>query len=208
MLMIHSVFRSQFADTLRLLRAAPDGIRERAQILGDLVLELAAALHRHHEGEDDLLWDRLEQKAPSCAAHVATMRAQHAEVSDLLTTVESVTPIWMASATATDRDAVVAAVQAVFDALLEHLGDEESDILPIAAVTLTPQEWGELGQRGRSEIPRDRMLIQLGTILESAAPEHRERFWKELPPPVRLLYRLVGKRQYERERARIEGTAA
>jgi hypothetical protein len=136
------------------------------------------------------------------------MRAQHAEVAGLLATVESVTPAWMASGTGADRDAVVAAVQAVFDALATHLGDEESDILPIAAVTLTQAEWGELGKRGRSEIPKDRMLIQLGTILESVAPEHRERFWKELPPPVRLLYRLVGKRQYERERARIQGTAA
>lgn len=208
MLMIHSVFRTQFTETLRLLRAAPAGDRDRAQVLGDLVLELAGALHRHHEGEDDLLWDRLEQKAPSCAAHVTTMRAQHAEVAALLGTVESVTPAWMASDTGADRDAVVAAVQAVFDALTAHLGDEESDILPVAAVTLTQAEWGELGKRGRSEIPKDRMLIQLGTILESAAPEHRARFWKELPPPVRLLYRLVGRRQYERERARIEGTAA
>jgi hypothetical protein len=208
MLMIHSVFRRQFTDTLRLLRAAPDGDRDRAQVLGHLVLELAAALHRHHEGEDDLLWDRLEQKAPSCAVHVATMRAQHDEVARLLATVETATPAWVASGTAADRDAVVEAVQAVFDALTTHLGAEEADILPIAAVTLTQAEWGELGKRGRSEIPKDRMLIQLGTILESVAPEHRERFWKELPPPVRLLYRLVGKRQYERERARIEGTAA
>jgi hypothetical protein len=207
MLMIHSVFRSQFTETLRLLRAVPDGDRGRAQVLGPVVLELAEALHRHHEGEDDLLWDRLEQKAPSCAAHVATMRAQHDEVARLLTTVETTTPRWVASGTAADRDAVVAAVQAVFDALVRHLGDEESDILPVAAVTLTQGEWGELGQRGRSEIPKDRMLIQLGTILESAAPEHRERFWRELPLPVKVLYRLIGKRQFERERARIQGTA-
>jgi hypothetical protein len=44
MLMIHSVFRTQFTDTLRLLRTAGAGDRDRAQVLGELVLELAGAL--------------------------------------------------------------------------------------------------------------------------------------------------------------------
>lgn len=208
MLMIHSVFRTQFTEALRLLRASPAGDRERAGVLGPLVLELAEALHRHHHGEDELLWDRLESKAPGCAAHVEQMRVQHAEVARLLAVVEATAPAWIASGDAADRDVVVAAVQAVYDALVVHLGDEETEILPVAAVTLTAAEWGELGQRGRSEIPRDRMLIQLGTILESAAPEHRDRFWAELPLPVKVLYHLVGRRRYARERARIEGTAA
>jgi hypothetical protein len=208
MLMIHSVFRAQFTDALRLLRAAPGDDLARAGVLGPLVLELADALHRHHHGEDDLLWDRLETKAPSCAAHVDQMRAQHADIARLLTVVESTATAWIASGSGADRDAVITAVDAVLEALVTHLGAEETDILPVAAVTLTASEWGELGKRGLSEIPRDRMLIQLGTILASVSPEHRQRFWAELPLPARVLYRLVGRRQYERERARIEGTAA
>ncbi len=39
------------------------------------------SVHTHHESEDELLWDKLEQRAPACALHVGQMRAHHAQVA-------------------------------------------------------------------------------------------------------------------------------
>lgn len=208
MLMIHSAFRAHFADAIRLVRAAPDADSARASVLGGYLLELSDALHHHHHGEDDLLWDRLEQRAPTCAVHVEKMKADHAEVARLLKVVEADIPNWIASGAAADRDRVADAVQQVSTVLDAHLGSEESVILPIAATTITKKEWDEIGARARAAIPRDRMMVQLGTILETTAPEYRDLLWNELPPPVRLLYRMFGKKQYEKRKAEIEGTAA
>jgi hypothetical protein len=208
MLMIHSVYRSQFAASVRFIRAVPEGDEKRAQIVGAFVLEIADSLHHHHRGEDDVLWHRLEQRAPACAAHVGRMRADHAEVAELLAVVEAGVPVWTTGATAADRDRVADATQRVLEALLEHLGDEETTILPVAEATITQSEWSELGKRGRAAAPKGRIFEQLGMVLETSDPRYRDLVWSELPPPVRLLYRWFGKTRYERHRALLEGAAS
>jgi hypothetical protein len=208
MLMIHSVYRSQFTAAVRFARAVPDGDERRAGIVGAFVLELADSLHHHHHGEDDLLWERLEQRAPACAVHLGRMRAAHEEIAELLSVVEAAVPAWRVGAAAADRDRVADATQRVLDALLEHLGDEEAAILPVAATTITQREWAELGKRGRAASPKGRIFEQLGMVLEGTDPQYRDVVWTELPPPVRLLYRLFGRKRYDRHRALLEGTAA
>jgi DUF438 domain-containing protein len=204
MLMIHTVLRAMLADAIDLVRGVGDGDRARTELVGAHVLEVAAGLHSHHHGEDLLLWDRLEQRTPSCAVHVAQMREQHAQVAARLQVVETAVPTWIASASATDRDAVADAVDDVLRTLERHLGAEETVILPIVATSLTQKEWGELGAHGRASTPRGRMWFQLGSMLATAGP-YRDVLWNELPPPVRLLYRMVGERRYRRERAALDG---
>ncbi len=45
----------------------------------------------------------------------------------------------------------------------------------------------------------------LGYILADTTPQEFTDFCKVLPTPVRVLYKLVGKRQYQKEAARIAG---
>jgi hemerythrin-like domain-containing protein len=204
MLMIHTVLRALLADAIRLVRGVADGDRTRAATVGAYVLEVANGLHDHHHGEDELLWDRLRERAPSCAVHIAQMREQHAEVAALLETAEARVPVWTASAAAADRDRLADAVQTVLTVLDRHLGAEEREILPVAGTTLTPKEWGVLAEHGRASTPKGRMWFQLGLMLANAGP-YRELLWGEMPPPVKLLYRVVGERRYRRERAVLDG---
>jgi hypothetical protein len=205
MLMVHTILRAMLADALRLVRGVADGDRPRAELIGAHVLEVGAGLHSHHEGEDLLLWDRLKQRAPSCAVHVAQMREQHAEVAALLAVVDAAVPVWVASASAADRDAVAAGIVDVTTTLERHLGAEETDILPVVATTFSPKEWGELGAHGRASTPKGRMWFQLGEMLANAGP-YRDLLWGELPPPVKVLYRTVGERSHRRERAELDRT--
>ncbi len=78
MLMIHGLMRAVFRDAEKLVRAADPGDEARAKILGAHIIELSDGLHRHHTGEDELLWDQLSAKSPGCAIHVGLMKRQHA----------------------------------------------------------------------------------------------------------------------------------
>jgi hypothetical protein len=47
-----------------------------------------------------------------------------------------------------------------------HLDDEEHEIVPLAAVTLTQHEWDALGDHAVAQIPRKQEPIAFGMILD------------------------------------------
>ncbi len=199
--MIHQVFRDALQEGPVLVRSVAAGDKERAVAVARYVDDLVSGLHNHHQGEDLLVWDELAARAPACAKHVADMRAEHAAVAKLLDALEPLVPTWRESADPKDAEKVAQALEALRTTLFAHLGEEEAEILPVASTVFTQQEWNKLGEHGRAAIPRDRMFIQLGYIMASMTPDAAEAWAKkELPAPVRLLYRLIGKRQFAAER--------
>lgn len=204
MLHIHQLFRRHFADTPVLVRAVRDGDRQRTRIVAAHVRELADGLHRHHHGEDLLLWDTLEQRSPACALHVGLMRSQHAAVAAMLTELQAALRAWEAAAGATERDAVATLLDDIRTTLLVHLGQEEDTILPTASSVMSQREWNHLGEHGMAAMPKSRLLIQLGWILETIPEVDREGWLRtNVPAPARALWRLVGRRQYAAHRARV-----
>ncbi|MFT4111080.1 hemerythrin domain-containing protein [Propionicimonas sp.] len=209
MLTIHALFRRAFVDAPVLVRGVKDGDLSRTRTVLGHVREVAGALHHHHESEDLLLWDTLEKRAPACALHVGRMRGQHATMATLLAAMEEALPEWERTADASARDAVADALDAVRDALLRHLGDEEDAILPTAATVMSPREWGALHARGMAAVPKSRLFLQLGWILEVVPPEERSGWLAtNLPAPARVLWRMIGRRQFARHRALVYGTAS
>ena len=206
MLTIHALFRRAFTDAPVLVRGVTDGDTARMLPVADHVREVAAALHHHHEGEDLLLWDTLEQRAPACALHVGLMRSQHAATAAQLERLESLMDAWEESAGAAERDAVAALLDDVRDTLLAHLGDEETQILPTASTVMSQREWSLLHEHGMASVPKDRLFLQLGWILEVVPADERAGWLRtNLPAPARLLWRLVGRRQFAAHRARVYG---
>ncbi len=208
MLTIHALFRRAFIDLPGLVRGVDDGDTARATTVAAHALEVADALHHHHTGEDELLWDRLEQRAPACALHVGRMRAQHAATAEQLHALHAAVPAWRSSASAADRDRLAEHLEAVRDTLLTHLGDEETAVLPTASTVMTQREWGALHERGMAAVPRERLLLQLGWILEVVPADERAGWLRaNLPLPARVLWRLVGRRRFAAHRAHVYGVA-
>jgi len=116
--------------------------------------------------------------------------------------------MWQRAARARDADALAADIGELHTRLEEHLDEEEQHVLPIVAQTITPAEWDELAERGFAAMPKRRALVFLGYILESASPAERSRFLRRVPPPVRLLYRLIGRRMFMRETAALRAGRA
>lgn len=207
MVMIHNLYRKVFREAAGLVTGAADDDATRAGVLADHLGELAESLHHHHHTEGVTLWDQLEAAAPGCGPHVARMKAQHQMMTARLNAMEAALPAWRASGSAKDRARVAKALDGVLASLDEHLGDEETSILPIAARSMTQAAWDKIGEMGRAGTPRDKQFVQLGFILDSMPEAERQTWRKEnLPGPVWLLYRLFGKRQYEKHRALVYGT--
>src|SRR4051812_226626 len=81
---VHDAFRRLYAVMPAGIRAtAPD--RRRVQSVAEAIGLVNDALHHHHVLEDDLFWDRLEQRRPACTVHVELMKLHHAQVATLLT---------------------------------------------------------------------------------------------------------------------------
>lgn len=206
--MIHNVLKTQFNEAQKLVEGMAVGDSERAGIVADHIAALSFVLHSHHNVEDELLWDRLEERAPACVLHVEKMKVEHKQVAELLDKAGELIPAWRDGASAKSRDALAKALAALNKAFDSHISQEENEIVPVAAVNMTQAEWDELGEHGRASVPRDKQFVQLGYMFASITPEQKAALLKTIPAPVRLLYRLIGRRQYEKDRARVYGTAA
>ncbi|POH70779.1 hypothetical protein C3B59_03665 [Cryobacterium zongtaii] len=203
MVEIHRMFRAGFGEAPALVGGVPDSDAEQADLVGDYLAMLSTGLHAHHEGEDTMLWGRLESRAPSCAAHVTRMKEQHALMLVHLNELDAALPAWRASGRATDAASVATALAGINAALAVHLPDEETHIVPVMETVITPREIDALSEHGRKATPKGKMFVQLGTIL-AAQPDGGDDWQHEhLPAPVRLLWRLVGRSRYERYRAAL-----
>jgi deazaflavin-dependent oxidoreductase (nitroreductase family) len=88
---------------------------------------------------------------------------------------------------------------------VEHLDDEESEILPLVSIHITVAEWQEIGERSFAKFSNAEKLTALGLMLDVATPEEAASFLAGLPRPIRLLWRVVGRRRYVRQLGRVEG---
>lgn len=206
LVMIHRVIRYGFREADGLIRGVAAGDIARARIVGTQVASTVSGLHHHHEGEDLILWDTLEQRSPGCAIHVSLMKSQHAEVATLIKQVEDALPAWEQGAGADERDKVAELVNAIEASLAVHLGNEEQLILPVARTTMSQREWDRLGEHVQASMSKSELLIQVGWIVEALGPEDGPRFVREvLPAPVRLIWGTVGKRQFAKHRRLVYG---
>ena len=171
MVIVHRYFRHTFRDAPGLVRGVAPGDVHRAAVVGEHVADLVASLHNHHHTEDVVLWDTLEQRSPACALHVGLMRSQHAEVAVLLDQVTEALPAWRAGAGESERDAVAEPVDRIRIALNAHLGAEEETILPVAATTMTQQEWGRLEKVASAGVPMSKQLVMLGWMIDALGPD-------------------------------------
>jgi hemerythrin-like domain-containing protein len=210
MVVIHRVFRREFALLPTVVSAVPEGDTAAAGRSATHAGTLFAMLSEHHESEDQFLWPLLHQRVPLERTLIDTMEAQHAGVTDLLATVEGGMRTWASSADAVSRDRLATDLTLLRDVLDEHLDLEEKEVLPIIHDVLTVPEW-EAPQRHAEEAMltgfRPRMMLA-GMVLEDATPAEQTWFLGQLPRPARLVWRLVGTRMYGAYTREIRSAAA
>jgi DUF438 domain-containing protein len=89
--------------------------------------------------------------------------------------------------------------------LEEHLDEEERVVVPLIDRYLTEAEWEDVGKRGFEKFTPAQRWIATGQMVEVATPEETAMMFSQLPPPVKVLWQLVGKRKYRRYITSVRG---
>ncbi len=199
MRILHNAFLWAYEQAPGLVRSTPAKDRARSEVVGQWVADIDATLHTHHESEDTLLWGKLEQRAPACALHVAQMRAHHAQVAELLEETDPLRTRWRATADPTVGEQLADAYERMLAVLKVHLRREVVEIVPVAERVVTEAEWTQMGEHSVNAIPKSRLLPQLGMLLANSTPAERQAFYAGMPFSVKVLWRVVGRRQYAKQ---------
>ncbi len=205
MFVVHRVFRREAALMPRLIRNVRPGDLARAARVADHYRGYALGLHHHHTAEDELIWPLLLARVDLEAELVLRMEQQHERVAAGLAVVSDRLPEWERTADPAIGEAIAVAVEAHHAALLEHLTDEETHLLPLIEEHLTVAEYGRLNERFAAETPKDKLLLFLGALLEEATAEEAADIMRNLPVPAKLAWRFIGKRQYARATRGLRG---
>ena len=147
----------------------------------------------HHTAEDSALWPALRTRAVRAEESevLDAMEREHAVIDPLLVKIDSAL---------NGRDTAAAAGHAaeLAEVLTAHMQHEETAALPLVAEYLGPAGWDGFGRelrrkhgvRGGSEF--------IPWMLDGTQGPDRARLLALLPRPVRILYKTIFRRRYER----------
>lgn len=205
MVVVHRVFRRELRSLPGLLTGTPAGDLDRAVVVAGHARLILSGLHLHHTSEDDLLWPLLLERSAPSADVVARMQVQHAAVDDLVGRLGPVLDRWEAEA----RPAVGTEAADLMDRLcavvVEHLDDEEQTLVPLATMTITPEEWTAVGEAGVAKMSKAELPLMFGAVMEDATAAERQVLLRTLPGPLRLVMRSWGAWHYRRYITRVRG---
>ena len=203
MAIVHRTFRNAYEESAKLVRAAPSPSPGRVTFLADHIDFGIAALHHHHEGEDELLYPKLIQRVPEQAPMTEQVEHEHLAIKTALEAASAACAAWRQRPSAETGEALAAALDHLNEVVQPHLDDEEQKVVPLAAVTLTQQEWDAMGKRGMSSVPRNKRAIAAGMMLEPLDEADRAYMMKHVPAPLRMLFPFLIERPWKKYAATL-----
>jgi hypothetical protein len=198
MAIVHQLFRQAYDEAARLVRAAPAPSPGRVTFLADHIDLVLGGLHSHHQDEDELLYPKLIERAPEQAPMTEQVEHEHQIIATALDAASAACTAWRQRPSAETGEALAAALDHLNEVVQPHLDDEEQKVVPLAAVTLTQQEWDAMGKRGMSSIPRNKRAIAAGMMLEPLDAADRAYMMKHVPAPLRMLFPLLIERPWKK----------
>jgi hypothetical protein len=196
---IHRFFLWAYHEAPGLVRSAGAGDISRASYVGEVLGNFDKVLHVHHEGEDLLMYPQLAERAPACGLHIAQMLEQHRQVTQRLEGIQPIRLRWMETAAAEAGGELARRYEDLSAVLKVHLRREVTEVMPAVDRVMDEKEMNGVGQHGIERFDKKFMVAYLGMVLATNPPADRKELFKEIPPPVRLAYRLVGRRMYRRQ---------
>jgi iron-sulfur cluster repair protein YtfE (RIC family) len=210
MAIAHQAFRNELHNAPGLVRDVEADDTARAAVVGAHLEFIVAALHHHHAAEDDLIWPKLQARAPASAEDITRMQQAHRGIADADAKVKSILASWVTSADARLAQQLVEAVEDLSARVDEHLADEERNIVPLINQHITPEEWQKCVARGAEFISRKNLrpgLVLGGLALDASSADEARRILANTPLPQRILIRLLARRTLARYRANLYGSA-
>jgi hypothetical protein len=211
MAMVHRVFRRELQNAPRLIRDVHPGDVKRSRFVGAHLGNILSALHLHNAAEDELLWPTPHARIPSRENEIRRMENERAGIALRVYLLQPVCAAWAISADPTLAKPFIVALAELSCRVDEHLTDEEHFIVPLVDDFVTADQWQKVMDRGASFVNLKNLkfgLVFAGLVLQEASPDERRRFLAGLPPPVRMQWKLFGKRFFAAYRTRLCGAPA
>ncbi|MFC6288186.1 hemerythrin domain-containing protein [Nocardioides sp. GCM10027113] len=203
--LIHRIFRRQLTEVRMLVAATPAAGTSRVGAVADHLGFLLHELHLHHTTEDDLVWPRLLERCGLDAPLVKRMEEQHQQIDLSVAAVRTALAAWRSGPTTATSAGLADRLDEFLLVLEAHLDEEERVVVPLIDRHLTPAEWQEVGERAFEKFTPAQRWIATGQMVEVATPEEVAVMFGQLPPPVKLLWHLTGRRRYRRHITAVRG---
>ncbi|WP_159001102.1 hemerythrin domain-containing protein [Streptomyces sp. SBT349] len=207
MLVVHESFRQEYDRMPALVRGVTPGDTARAKTVAGHIELIETFLHLHHKGEDELLWPKLAERAPSDLAAVLTlMDEQHVEIDTLLRGTSTLLASWRLNADPAVGEQLADGLTELGARLTEHLAVEEREILTIVDRYITEKEWHRLGDHAINGLPKRQLPVIFGMLAAHAEPEVVKLMLSTAPLVPRLIMPLLGPRAYASHIKRVYGS--
>ncbi|HEY4024687.1 MAG TPA: hemerythrin domain-containing protein [Pseudonocardiaceae bacterium] len=207
MVAVHRAFRREFRQGADLVQQAPAGDLRRATQIADHLELVVSVLHHHHSAEDEHVWPLLLKRAAMRAALVHRMETQHEDMAQHLEKVQMLLAQWRSTAASSVATELSSTLRQLNKALVEHLDDEESSILPIVEECMTVAEWAKVGEAAVEGTPISQRFTVFGLLLEEATPAEAELLFGTMPAIARIIWKVSAKRAAARYIRRVRADA-
>jgi hemerythrin-like domain-containing protein len=202
---VHHVFRRAFSSAPQTVATAT-GDEARRALLKNYYDNVLSFLEIHHQGEEQLVFGLLRERAPETSAVVDDMDGQHEAITSSIEQSRHALDSWAHFGDAASTE-TASALKALGDRLGEHLDEEETEILPLAAKHLSPDEWGALPGHAIGHFAGDKVWLILGLVRENMTPDQRDSMLAHMPPPAREMWQTVGEDSFNELMAQIRQTS-
>jgi hypothetical protein len=147
-------------------------------------------IHVHHTIEDQIIWPAVTAAVtqPADLAILQAMDDEHKQLDPALADVDH--------AFGTTDGRLEASVSALAQLLNDHLVHEERDALPMISRLLGPNQWSVVTKEIRAAVSIKTAPRLLPWLLDGSTPQLEQDVLAILPPPARVLYRLIWRRRY------------
>jgi Hemerythrin HHE cation binding domain len=203
MVAVHRALERGLGDAAGAVGRTSAGDTARAEEVSAFLAEVLWLLEVHHHGEDEILYPLLAERVPDEDELYTVMNEQHEEVLNGLGLASEAMGRYRERASDADASDLVARLGVLRTRVADHAEDEETSVLPIAAVTVTPPEWGALPAHALGSYRGDRLWLPLGLVMEAMPDDVEAAMFEHLPPPLVSMWRDGGAAAFEAEVASI-----
>jgi hemerythrin-like domain-containing protein len=206
MLVIHAALSREFRLAPAAVRRVKPRDRRHARKVDEHLGFICNLLHEHHVGEDEIVWPTLRDRLSADDRRLLDqVETQHAGINAALERVQDARRWFLEKPDSSHGATLATELETLHELVVEHLADEERDILPLAAAYLSDPEWRAIGQSLQALSPKS-LLLGAGMCIYKADPEVIAMMFKPIPAPVRIIVPLISSRMYARHNLRIHGT--
>lgn len=202
MFAVHQALRDTLDCAPQLVRGVDATDAERLALITNLYDNVLKFLHVHHEGEEQLIFPRLRERCPDQAELLDLMASQHADVVELFQRSSGALAAW-AGGEASAQEGSATALGELGGRLEEHLGEEESQILPLCAEHLSAEEWGALPGHALGSFTGDKVWLILGLIRQRMTQASCDEMLANMPPPAVEMWTTMGEEAYKNLMAEV-----